>query len=111
MHVLPWRPCVEQGEKEEDCEDLDRLVLADDVAPVLFRVRQSSACVKLVQQLVSLLCCERQESSQPELQQLDLHSLTQVCASSWPWNCGCAYSGLGRRYGSIMNEIRIKKCI
>ena len=37
-HVFPWRPDSQQGETEEDCEDLERLVMLDDVSPcvVLF---------------------------------------------------------------------------
>ena len=36
VHCLPWRPDTSADETLEDCEDLDRLVLFDDIAPVLF---------------------------------------------------------------------------
>lgn len=36
VHCLPWRPDTNADETLEDCEDLDRLVLFDDIAPVLF---------------------------------------------------------------------------
>ncbi|KAJ8307993.1 hypothetical protein KUTeg_012867 [Tegillarca granosa] len=31
-HLLPWRPDLSKNETEEDCEDMDRLVLFDDVS-------------------------------------------------------------------------------
>lgn len=35
-HWLPWRPDVSKDETEEDCQDMDRLVLFDDISGVLF---------------------------------------------------------------------------
>lgn len=40
-HWLPWRPDISQNETEEDCEDLDRLVLFDDICNVLIPVSRS----------------------------------------------------------------------
>ncbi|XP_029633006.1 nuclear exosome regulator NRDE2-like isoform X1 [Octopus sinensis] len=37
VHWLPWRPDTSADETLEDCEDLDRLVLFDDIAPVLIQ--------------------------------------------------------------------------
>lgn len=37
-HWLPWQPDISQGQKEEDCEDPDRLVVFDDVKPPLFNI-------------------------------------------------------------------------
>ncbi|CAG2236937.1 unnamed protein product [Mytilus edulis] len=34
-HWLPWRPDLSKDETEEDCEDLDRLVLFDDINSIL----------------------------------------------------------------------------
>ncbi|XP_060076343.1 nuclear exosome regulator NRDE2-like [Ylistrum balloti] len=36
VHWLPWRPDVSKDETEEDCQDVERLVLFDDVSGVLF---------------------------------------------------------------------------
>lgn len=36
VHWLPWRPDLNENQTVEDCEDPDRLVLVDDVTPVLF---------------------------------------------------------------------------
>ena len=35
-HWLPWQPNVSEGQTEEDCEDPERLVMFDDISPVLF---------------------------------------------------------------------------
>ena len=35
-HWLPWRPNIEAGEADEDCEDPDRLILLDDISTCLF---------------------------------------------------------------------------
>ena len=37
-HWLPWQPDVSAGQTEEDCEDPERLVMFDDISPVLFTV-------------------------------------------------------------------------
>ncbi|OWF56409.1 protein NRDE2 homolog [Mizuhopecten yessoensis] len=36
VHLLPWRPDVSKDETEEDCQDMERLVLFDDISGVLF---------------------------------------------------------------------------
>ncbi|XP_033736392.1 LOW QUALITY PROTEIN: nuclear exosome regulator NRDE2-like [Pecten maximus] len=36
VHWLPWRPDVSKDETEEDCQDVERLVLFDDISSVLF---------------------------------------------------------------------------
>ena len=38
VHMLPWRPDLSKDETEEDCEDIDRMVLFDDVSPFLFDI-------------------------------------------------------------------------
>ena len=52
---LPWRPDEEKGESEEDCTDPDRLVLFDDVSPILFDVRDPTSQLKLVLGFMQLL--------------------------------------------------------
>lgn len=37
-HWLPWQPDLEKGQSEDDCEDPERLVVFDDVKPVIFEV-------------------------------------------------------------------------
>lgn len=37
-HWLPWQPDLEKGQTEEDCEDPERLVVFDDIKPVIFNV-------------------------------------------------------------------------
>ncbi|XP_041351727.1 nuclear exosome regulator NRDE2-like [Gigantopelta aegis] len=55
FHWLPWRPDVSKNETEEDCEDLDRLVLADDVTPVLFSVVGPDPHFRLMVEFVQFL--------------------------------------------------------
>ena len=40
-HWLPWQPDVSQGQSEDDCEDPDRLVVFDDVKPLIFEVSKT----------------------------------------------------------------------
>ena len=40
-HWLPWQPDMSAGQTEEDCEDPERLVMFDDISPVLFTVTDS----------------------------------------------------------------------
>lgn len=80
-HWLPWRPDSSKGETDEDCEDLDRLVLFDDVAPVLFRLHHSTSCLRLVQHFVDLLGLVHKQgldNSVAEFDQLKLCALHQV---------------------------------
>ena len=46
--ALPWRPDETCGETEEDCTDPDRVVLFDDVSPILFQISDPSLQLKLV---------------------------------------------------------------
>ncbi|KAL8607399.1 hypothetical protein ACOMHN_024424 [Nucella lapillus] len=55
VHWLPWRPDTDKGETEDDCEDLDRLVLYEDVAPVLLRLHRSASLSRLVRSFLDLL--------------------------------------------------------
>ena len=47
-HILPWRPDALKDETEESAEDPERLVLFDDVAPILFRLSKSESCVRII---------------------------------------------------------------
>ncbi|KAK6997820.1 protein NRDE2 [Biomphalaria glabrata] len=47
-HMLPWKPNTAQGETEDDCEDLDRMVLFDDIKPALFKMTRSESCLRLI---------------------------------------------------------------
>lgn len=87
-HWLPWRPDITKGETEEDCEDLDRLVLYEDVAPVLFRLQLSASCPRIVNLMLELLgLVPGSELSLGyhhgyrvlEFEQLKLCTLHQVC--------------------------------
>ncbi|KAK7488650.1 hypothetical protein BaRGS_00020103 [Batillaria attramentaria] len=86
-HWLPWRPDPSKGETEEDCEDFDRLVLYEDVAPVLFRLQQSASCLRIVQLMVEFLgLVQASEGCHAdrvlEFEQLRLCTLHQVAAAS-----------------------------
>ena len=39
-HWLPWQPDMSADQTEEDCEDPERLVMFDDISPVLFTVSE-----------------------------------------------------------------------
>ncbi|WAR20075.1 NRDE2-like protein [Mya arenaria] len=39
-HWLPWKPDLSKGQTEEDCEDPERLVVYDDVKPVVFDISE-----------------------------------------------------------------------
>ncbi len=54
-HWLPWRPDVRNGQTEEDCEDPERLVLFDDLSPVLFRIEEESNKLQLVLNYLELI--------------------------------------------------------
>ncbi|XP_046346712.2 nuclear exosome regulator NRDE2-like [Haliotis rufescens] len=90
-HWLPWRPDLSKNETEEDCEDLERLVLVDDITPVLFRVAEPEAQFRLVLCLLrqlgvatwdvlSQLCLQQQEGTSASSMQLSLHKMCQL-----PW--------------------------
>ncbi|XP_052106944.1 nuclear exosome regulator NRDE2-like [Mytilus californianus] len=53
-HWLPWRPDLSKNETEEDCEDLDRLVLFDDINSILM-VFPSSLHFQLVTSFLQFL--------------------------------------------------------
>ncbi|XP_005107028.1 nuclear exosome regulator NRDE2 [Aplysia californica] len=88
-HWLPWRPDESKGDTEEDCEDPDRLVLYDDISPVLFRITKSQSCFRIVCLFLNFLgltsqridkrldeCCEDCDSQQ--FTQYSLTSLQQT---------------------------------
>lgn len=82
---MPWRPDFSKGETDEDCEDLDRLVLYDDVAPILFRLHHSASCLRLVQHFVDLFGLvhwQRLDDGAAEFDQLKLCALHQVRANT-----------------------------
>ncbi|XP_052272144.1 nuclear exosome regulator NRDE2-like isoform X2 [Dreissena polymorpha] len=37
-HWLPWKPNTSQGETEDSCDDPERMVVFDDIRPILFEV-------------------------------------------------------------------------
>ncbi|XP_052775982.1 nuclear exosome regulator NRDE2-like [Mya arenaria] len=39
-HWLPWKPDLSKGQTEEDCEDPERMVVYDDVKPVVFDISE-----------------------------------------------------------------------
>lgn len=41
VHWLPWKPNLAEGETMDDCEDIDRLVLFDDISQFLFCVPEN----------------------------------------------------------------------
>lgn len=41
VHWLPWKPNMAEGETMDDCEDIDRLVLFDDISQFLFCVPEN----------------------------------------------------------------------
>ncbi|KAL5008670.1 hypothetical protein ScPMuIL_014251 [Solemya velum] len=75
FHWLPWRPDLTKNETEEDCEDVERLVLFDDLEPMLFTLPGNAAKFDLVLQFMVFLgvdinfIIERNISNQlPEIQ-------------------------------------------
>ncbi|KAK7103736.1 hypothetical protein V1264_018579 [Littorina saxatilis] len=83
-HWLPWRPDTTKEETEDDCEDLDRMVLFEDVAPVLFRLRLSASCSRLVTQFLQLLGLVQQQGTEEyatPFHQLLLEAMHQVSTS------------------------------
>ncbi|XP_076464167.1 nuclear exosome regulator NRDE2-like [Babylonia areolata] len=85
VHWLPWRPDSGKGETEEDCEDLDRLVLYEDVAPVLLRLQQSASFCRLVLSFLDLLGLAQQQGGREgglHFDQLKLSALCQVPSAS-----------------------------
>lgn len=53
--MFPWRPDSQAGETEEDCEDLDRIVMLDDIKTCVFNVRSQSGKLRLVQVYLDFL--------------------------------------------------------
>ncbi|GFN96583.1 protein nrde2 homolog [Plakobranchus ocellatus] len=47
-HFLPWRPNTSKEETEDNAEDPERLVLFDDVYPMLFRLTKSDSCIRII---------------------------------------------------------------
>ncbi|ESO97991.1 hypothetical protein LOTGIDRAFT_143344 [Lottia gigantea] len=45
---LPWRPDIEKGETEDNCQDLDSLVLFDDISFVLLTIEDEHALLQLL---------------------------------------------------------------
>ena len=54
-HWMPWRPDVTHAETDDDCEDPDRIVLADDVTQCLFVITAKHMQFDLVCALLQLL--------------------------------------------------------
>ncbi|XP_067680449.1 nuclear exosome regulator NRDE2-like [Haliotis asinina] len=88
-HWLPWRPDILKNETEEDCEDLERLVLVDDITPVLFKVSEPNAQFRLVmclldqlgvatRDVLSQLCLQEQDGISVSSIQLNLHKMSQL---------------------------------
>ena len=80
-HYMPWRPNMDEGETEEDCEDIDRLVLFNDIRPILFRLLQSQNCLRLVLFLVRLLgmkCGRKLQDHVSEMEQFDLLDINDI---------------------------------
>ena len=63
-HWLPWRPDLTQGQQEEDCEDMERLVLFDDIAPVLIPLKKTQY-LDIVLHFVSFLGVDVSSLSTP----------------------------------------------
>ncbi|XP_053406186.1 nuclear exosome regulator NRDE2-like [Mercenaria mercenaria] len=58
-HWLPWQPG--QGQTEDNCEDVERLVMFDDVSPVLFNIAENLH-FELVVSFLKFLCLPTQVS-------------------------------------------------
>lgn len=77
VHCLPWRPDTNADETLEDCEDLDRLVLFDDIAPVLFTFRNKKLPLMLLIHSLYLLGVQKHKEHL-----LLLSFLDQCCLST-----------------------------
>lgn len=90
-HLLPWRPDLSKDETEEDCEDMDRLVLFDDVSSAVFII-PDSLYLELILQFLTLLDIDTSGQScfLPNLihEQLNLWNLTQVILDNKVKVCG-----------------------
>ncbi|XP_061172843.1 nuclear exosome regulator NRDE2-like [Saccostrea echinata] len=53
-HWLPWKPDLTAGETMDDCEDVDRLVLFEDISPFLFCLPEKLNFKLLIQFLIFL---------------------------------------------------------
>ena len=54
-NLLPWQPDAEKDEKEDDCDDAERLVLFDDISSSLFKIADPGNKFKLVLSFLKLL--------------------------------------------------------
>ncbi|GAB1600197.1 protein NRDE2 homolog isoform X2 [Argonauta hians] len=61
VHWLPWRPDTSAEETLEDCEDLDRLVLFDDIAPILIEFTSDNLKLMLLIHSLYILGVYRNE--------------------------------------------------
>ncbi|XP_062614454.1 nuclear exosome regulator NRDE2-like [Saccostrea cucullata] len=53
-HWLPWKPDLSAGETMDDCEDIDRLVLFEDISPFVFCLPENLKFNILIQFLIFL---------------------------------------------------------
>ena len=56
-HIFPWLPS--ENQTDEDCEDADRIVLFDDISPVLFDFSED----QYLDLVVSLVCVDQDVTS------------------------------------------------
>ncbi|KAK3092572.1 hypothetical protein FSP39_004529 [Pinctada imbricata] len=79
-HWLPWRPDISKDETEEDCEDVDRLVLFDDISPFLIDIPES-LCFDLMYAFLQTIGAGEERSLTSDLMSQcyveDLSSLSQ----------------------------------
>lgn len=114
FHWLPWRPDLTKNETEEDCEDVERLVLFDDLAPMLFTLSGIDGSFDFLLKFLSFLGVNidfdigRNFSSQ--LAGMDVEQLEQldVVPESVGIKMSCAISQTAHKFISTLFEQMMK---
>ncbi|XP_013400214.1 protein NRDE2 homolog [Lingula anatina] len=102
-HMLPWRPDVEEGETEEDCEDPDRLVLFDDIVPCLFVISSQKLKFSLIVCFLDLLGVKNETLTQ---------SSVQTCRERFSLKVESAeeiFQGEDELYGMVSTSVKLDK--
>ncbi|KAG1662927.1 Protein NRDE2 [Nymphon striatum] len=79
---VPWRPDKDKGMTNEDCEDIDRLVLFDDVYLTIFSPTSEKTKFILVLQCLMFLGIDIFPHMSSLCQKLGCHTQTRLCSSN-----------------------------
>lgn len=88
VHWLPWKPNLSEGETMDDCEDVDRLVLFEDVSHFLFCVPEDMR-YRLLSEFLTFLgfesysLREAEQENSKMMQIIDIFGLEDLKKSSF----------------------------